>query len=125
MSYEFDSHKPIYLQLIELFSQQIVSGTWAAAAKVASVRDLALTYSVNPNTVQRALSELEREGLMYTERTSGRYITQDQNLIKDLRQKLAGDKVEQFISQMNALGCSRDELISLINMKWRSTHEID
>ncbi len=123
MSYEFDSHKPIYLQLIELFSQQIVSGAWAAGEKVASVRELALIYGVNPNTVQRALSEMEREGLMYTERTAGRYITNDQRLIQDVRQKLAGDKVEQFISQMNALGCSKDELVHLINMKWRSNHE--
>ena len=123
MSYEFDSHKPIYLQLIELFSQQIVSGAWAVGAKVASVRDLALTYGVNPNTVQRALGELEREGLMYSERTAGRYITKDQHLIQDVRQKLAGDKVEQFIAQMDALGCSRDELIQLINMKWRRDHE--
>lgn len=123
MSYEFDSHKPIYLQLIELFSQQIISGTWVVGAKVASVRELALTYGVNPNTVQRALSELEREGLMYTERTSGRYITNDQRLIQEVRQKLAGDKVEQLIAQMNALGCSRDELVRLINMKWGRSNE--
>ena len=118
MSYEFDSHKPIYLQLVELFSQLIAGGAWAAGMRVASVRDLAMTYGVNPNTLQRALSELEREGLMYTERTNGRFITEDQQRIDSVRQQLAQDRVEQFIQQMSALSCSKDELIRLIDQKW-------
>lgn len=125
MSYEFDSHKPIYLQLVELFSQMIASGGWAAGMRVGSVRDLAMEYGVNPNTLQRALSELEREGLMYTERTNGRFITDDQRLIDDVRQQLAQKRVGHFIQQMSALGCGKDELIRLIDQKWEEEHVND
>ena len=125
MSYEFDSHKPIYLQLVDLFGQLIASGAWAAGMRVASVRDLAMTYGVNPNTLQRALSELEREGLMFTERTNGRFITDDQQRINGVRQQLAQEKVEKFTQQMSALGCSKDELIDLINQKWGDENVTD
>lgn len=125
MSYTFDNQRPIYLQLQEIFSQMIVSGSWVPGERVASVRELAVTYGVNPNTVQRALSELERDGLMYTERTSGRFITEDQQLINRIRQQLASEIVEHFLSQMTTLGCSKEELLTLINKKWRASHVSD
>ena len=125
MSYEFDNHAPIYLQLIELFSQKIVNGSWPAGDRVASVRELALEFGVNPNTVQRALAEMEREGMMYTERTSGRFITQNQQLISDTRQQLAEEKIDQFINQMQGLGLGRDELKQLIDRKWGKNNGAD
>lgn len=125
MSYEFDNHAPIYLQLIELFSQKIVNGSWPAGDRVASVRELAMEFGVNPNTVQRALAEMEREGMMYTERTSGRFITQDQQLISDTRQQLAEEKIDQFINQMQGLGLGRDELKQLIDRKWGKNNGAD
>jgi GntR family transcriptional regulator len=125
LSYIFDNQRPIYLQLQEFFSQLIVSGSWAPGERVASVRELAMTYGVNPNTMQRALSELERDGLMYTERTSGRFITEDQQLIDRIRRELASEIVEHFLSQMTTLGCSKEELLTLINKKWRVSHVSD
>lgn len=125
MSYTFDNQRPIYLQLQEIFSQMIVSGSWVPGERVASVRELAVTYGVNPNTVQRALSELERDGLMYTERTSGRFITEDQQLISRIRQQLASEIVEHFLSQMTTLGCNKEELLALIDKKWRASHVSD
>lgn len=125
MSYEFDNHAPIYLQLIGLFNQKIVNGSWTAGDRVASVRELALEFGVNPNTVQRALAEMEREGMMYTERTSGRFITQDQQLISDTRQQLAEEKIDQFINQMQGLGLGRDELKQLIDRKWGKNNGAD
>jgi DNA-binding transcriptional regulator YhcF (GntR family) len=125
VSYEFDNHAPIYLQLIELFNQKIVNGSWTAGDRVASVRELALEFGVNPNTVQRALAEMEREGMMYTERTSGRFITQDQQLISDTRQQLAEEKIDQFINQMQGLGLGRDELKQLIDRKWGKNNGAD
>ncbi|NCC49322.1 MAG: hypothetical protein EOM13_09760 [Clostridia bacterium] len=71
------------------------------------------------------MSELEREGLLFTERTSGRFITRDQTLIKSIRQKLAREKTGQYIAQMTALGCSKEELVELIQQNWRSDHVID
>lgn len=125
MSYVFDNQRPIYLQLQEIFSQLIVSGFWPPGERIASVRELAMTYGVNPNTVQRALSELERDGLMHTERTSGRFVTDDQKLIEQVRQRLARDKVEQLIQQITVLGCGKEELLRLIDEKWGLSHESD
>ena len=93
--WNFNSDKPIYCQLIEQFRLKILSGEYPPGSKVASVRELAHEACVNPNTVQRAFSELEREGLVYTQRTSGRYITADQELISRCRSRTAAAKREQ------------------------------
>ena len=114
MSWNLDSDRPIFLQIVEHIQTDIVSGTLPPGAKVPSVRELASEASVNPNTMQRALSELERMGLMRTERTSGRYVTQDQALIDSLKQDIASSKVRGFLSGMKQLGLTGDEIISLI-----------
>lgn len=114
MSYEFDSQTPIYLQLLQLFRQHIAGGSWAPGERVASVRELALAYGVNPNTVQRSLSELEREGLAYTERTSGRFITTETQRIAAVRDQLAGQLVERFLAQMRELGYDQAQLQALL-----------
>jgi GntR family transcriptional regulator len=119
MGIDFDSGQPIYLQLVRYFSIRIVCGEWTLGARVMSVRDLAIEYGVNPNTVQKALSELERQGLVYSERTSGRYITQDQEKILAIRSGLILEEIQDFIRQMDVLGCSKQEWMKLIedNMK--------
>ena len=71
---------PIYLQIIEKIKAKIISGEWRAGDRVPPVRELSLSFGVNPNTMQRSLSELEREGLLYSERTAGRFVTADENL---------------------------------------------
>ena len=92
MTASFNQHEPIYIQLLERFRARIVNGSWEPGARIDSVRALALEYGVNPNTIQRALSELEREGLAYSERTAGRFITEDQAQIDALRGRLADDE---------------------------------
>ena len=82
MNYTFDNERPIYIQLVEKLRIEIVSGKLKPGERIASVRELAFTTKVNPNTMQKALVELEGEGLIYTERTNGKFITTDQNLIE-------------------------------------------
>ena len=99
-----DGKTPIYVQLVEIFKVRIANGSWPIGTKMDTVRDLAVRYQVNPNTVQRALSELEREGLVYAERTSGRYITSDAEKVKTARADLASLRIREFTEQMTLLG---------------------
>lgn len=115
MSWNLDSDRPIFVQIIEHLEYDIVSGYLSPGSKVPSVRELASEASVNPNTMQRALSEMERQGLMRTERTSGRYVTDDEGVIISLKKNLAGIGVDSFIKQMKRLGLERDEVIKMIN----------
>ncbi|MDF9824723.1 GntR family transcriptional regulator [Breznakia sp. PF5-3] len=110
----FDPNIPIYLQIMDEFKKNIVSNNFTLGSKVKSVRDLAIEYGVNPNTVQRALSELEREGLLRSERTSGRYISDDEELIKKLKVEQATAIVDRFISDMRALGFTNKMIMETI-----------
>ena len=111
---EFDTALPIYIQIIEGIKRQIASGKRAPGSRVESVRELDQKMGVNPNTGQRAFAELEREGLMYTERTSGRYITADAERIARLRKELAGDMIREFVERMLRSGFTDDEIIALV-----------
>lgn len=115
MPWNLDSDRPIFIQIIEKIQMDIISGLYAPGDKLPSVRELAQEASVNPNTMQKALSELERTGLVYSQRTSGRYITEDKAMITDLKSKLAKDMVTQFLDNMQKLGIPEDEVISLIS----------
>jgi GntR family transcriptional regulator len=115
---EFNASVPIYLQIIDLIRQAVVSGSWPAGGKVPSVRDLAIEYGVNPNTVQRALSELERDGLLYAERTAGRFVTTDQALIGRLRLEQAERQIDRFREQMAALGYTEENVLQMMRRKW-------
>lgn len=117
MTEVFDPNIPIYLQLIESVKRRIVSGELALGQRLPSVRDLAQTYEVNPNTAQRALSELEREGLVYSERTAGRFITNDGGLIAMTRTELAEKQIDQFITEMQRLGFTKQQLLSELEQK--------
>ena len=110
----FDDNTPIYLQLMKLFTIRIAGGEWKAGDRVVSVRDLAVEFKVNPNTVQRALAELERDGLVFSERTSGRYITSEEGKIQRARSMLAEQEVAQFTLHMKQLGYGRKEWIALV-----------
>ncbi len=114
MSWNLDSDRPIFVQIIEHLEYDIVSGSLSPGAKVPSVRELASEAAVNPNTMQRALSEMERLGLMRTERTSGRYVTDDEGVITSLKKDLASVGVDGFIKQMKRLGLDRDEVLKLV-----------
>ena len=111
---EFQSNIPIYLQIMDDIKQQIVSGKLKPGDKLASVRDLAMQYGVNPNTMQKALSELEWEKLLYTMRTAGRYVTEDAALIGVLREQLAQERIIGFFNELQQLGYQNEEILNLL-----------
>ena len=117
MNTEFDNFRPIYIQIIEEMKLKIVSGKYKSNEQLPSVRALAIDFKVNPNTVQRAYSELERCGLVYTDRTNGRFVTENETLIKTLRKSLAKEKIEFFLSDMENLGLNRNEIINYLENK--------
>ncbi len=104
MKYTFDNERPIYIQLVEMIRVDIVSGKYQKGDKLPSVRELALIMQVNPNTMQKALSELEQEKLIYTERTNGKYVTKDEKLIEKTKKELAQDKVNSYLNSMKSIG---------------------
>ncbi len=114
MPWNLDNERPIYLQLMERIQRDIISGVYKTGDRLPSVRDLAMDAAVNPNTMQKALSELERSGLVYSHRTSGRFITDDQPLIRKMREELAGECVRQFLAQMQDLGFEDNETVEML-----------
>ena len=114
MSWEFDANRPIYLQLMEQLKINIITGVYPPGSKIPSVRELAMETGVNPNTMQRALTELERENLLYSQRTNGRFVTEDENMIKALQQTLAEQQIKEFIANMKTIGLKRQEIIDLL-----------
>ncbi len=111
---DFQSNIPIYLQIMDDIKLQIVSGRLKPGDKLASVRDLAMQYGVNPNTMQKALSELEWEKLLYTMRTAGRYVTEDAALIATLRAALAQERIATVFDELQQLGYKNEEIIQLL-----------
>ena len=114
MQWKFDGSAPIYSQLVEQIKLGIVSGEWIPGLRVPAVRELAVDAGVNPNTMQRALQELERQGLMFSQRTSGRFVTEDREMIEDAKRTLANRHITAFIRQMQALGYTRQEIVALL-----------
>lgn len=114
MPWNFNSTTPIYVQITEHIRLSIAVGEYKAGDKLMSVRELAAEAEVNPNTMQKALAELERDGLLYTHRTSGRFITKDEQSIAKLRKQLAEEQLEIFLSKMYRLGYSQEEASELL-----------
>lgn len=114
MERKFDNKKPIYMQIIEEIKLLIVSGTLAPGEKMDSVRELAQNFGVNPNTMQRALAELERENLLYTERTSGKFVTSDGGLIMAVRDLLAEEELKRFLNYMEKISYTKEDVIEKI-----------
>lgn len=114
MSWTLDNDRPIYLQLMERIQRDIIAGVYQPGDKLPSVRDLALEAAVNPNTMQKALSELERSGLVYSQRTSGRFITEDTEVLTQMKKELATEHIQEFFQKMEQLGFSRAELLTLV-----------
>lgn len=114
MPWNLDSSRPIYLQIIERVQMDIITGRYQPGDKLPSVRDLAQEAAVNPNTMQKALSELERSGLIYSQRTSGRFITEDKELIHQMKKELAAAEVSAFVAHMKQLGMTPEEIRQLL-----------
>ena len=113
MSWNLDHNMPIYLQLMDRIQRDIISGRYGPGDKLPSVRELAVEAAVNPNTMQKALSELERRGLVYSQRTSGRFITEDEELIKELKKEQAAGYLAEFMANMHNLGLKDEEIRAL------------
>lgn len=114
MSWDLNSDRPIFIQIIEKIQMDIISGLYRPGDKLPSVRELAAEASVNPNTMQKALSELERTGLVYSQRTSGRYITEDTAMIGRLKETLAKGIISDFFWHMEKLGFQKEEALALL-----------
>ena len=123
MGWQLGKDRPIYVQLVEELQSRIVSGHYPSGSKIASVRDLAAAAGVNPNTMQRALAQLESEGLVRTERTSGRYVTEDTNLIEQLRAAAAHDIAADFLEKMRSIGYTPEKAAALLE-HW-DTEEVE
>lgn len=115
MQWHFEKDRPIYTQIIEEIERFVISGQYPPNSKIPSIRDLSIEANVNPNTVQRALSELERVGLIVTQRTNGKFVTDDMELINNIKEKFAYETVSTFIERMHAIGIdSKEEIIKII-----------
>lgn len=115
MPWNLDSDRPIFLQIIDKLQTDIISGSYHPGDKLPSVRELAQDASVNPNTMQKALSELERTGLVYSQRTSGRFITKDKDMIYALKEQQAQALTKQFLQSMQKLGFQKEEILSFLS----------
>lgn len=114
MDWKFRNDIPIYSQLIEQIELRIVSGVYAPGERLQSVRDMSMEAGVNPNTMQRALQELERQGMVYSQRTAGRFVTEDSTLIAAAKKALAKKHIEDYIQSMAKIGFSGDEMIAVL-----------
>ena len=117
MEWKFRSDLPIYSQLIEQIKLGIVSGSFLPGERLASVRDMATEAGVNPNTMQRALQELERDGMVYSQRTAGRFVTENMQVIERAKKKLAEEQIRSFLEAMKKLGYRQEEIPALLKEK--------
>lgn len=122
MNFNFDNNRPIYIQLVEQLEMFIISGQISPGERLPSVRELALKTKVNPNTMQKALIELEDIGLIYTERTNGKFVTKDKKIIDSYREKYAKEKSLEYLSDMKNLRFSNEEIVNYLKkiggIKW-------
>ena len=124
MAEQFDSSRPIYAQLVERLKAKILAGIYPPGGHLDSVRDLAAAAGVNPNTMQRALAQLETEGLVRTERTAGRYVTEDQALIEQLRAEAARNLTAEFLEKMRGIGYGLEQAAVLLE-RWNEKEGIN
>lgn len=122
MPWELDENLPIYLQLIEELEKRIINGTYQPGCKLPAVRELAADAGVNPNTMQRALAQMEQSGLIYTQRTSGRFLTDDREKIERLRRDAANGLIRDFLRKMREIGIEIDEVCRLIQSHEEEKH---
>lgn len=118
MGERFDMSRPIYAQIVERLKAKILAGAYPPGGHLDSVRDMAAAAGVNPNTMQRALAELERTGLVYTQRTAGRFVTEDAAVIDSAKQELAHQQIGAFLHRMERMGYDREQTAQLVR-SWK------
>ena len=114
MDFIFEMDRPIYIQLVEQLKLYIITGKLVSGSRIPSVRDFAMQAKVNPNTMQKALIELEEEGLIYTERTNGKFVTENKELIQNMKKNLAQKTGEEYLNAMKKIGVSKEEAIKYL-----------
>ena len=114
MEYNFNNNTPIYSQISQILKIKIISGEYPPGDRLPSVRDLALLLKANPNTVQRALSELETDGLIYTERTNGKFVTEDGGLISKYKSEYANSITREYFESMQKIGFGKTDVINYL-----------
>ena len=115
MGFEFKNDIPIYIQIVEQVKRDIILGKYKSKEKIPSVREFSMEFAVNPNTIVKALTELEQEGLIYTERTNGKFVTENQDIINKAKRESVSKTMEEFFSSMALLGYDRESVIKMIN----------
>ncbi len=123
MRWEFHNEAPIYAQVMERVERMIVSGGLSPGERLPSVRVFAQEAGVNPNTMQKALTELERGGLIYSQRTSGHFVTEDQDVIAAVREELAAIQADRFLQSMRELGFTSAQTAELLHLKLEQKEE--
>lgn len=122
MQWKLSDDRPIYVQLMETITAAVASGTLAAGSRLPSVREMAAQAGVNPNTMQRALAELERDGLLYSQRTAGRFVTDQSDRITQKRKELAMQQIRIFLSSMKEMGYTSEQTLNLIQQAVKEEH---
>ena len=117
MEWNLDDSRPIWPQLKEQLLREIIAGRYAMGGPFPTVRDLSEDAGVNRNTMQRAMADLEADGFLITNRTAGRVVTTDENLIGEMKRKLAEQNVEKFIGEMAAIGYTAEDVVEMIKEK--------
>lgn len=117
MDWKLDDGRPIWPQLSQQLARRIIAGVYPPGSRLPSVRELAAEAGVNPNTMQRALTELERDGLVYSQRTAGRFVTEDKAMIETAKRALAERHITAFLDAMTRLGYQREEVINMLRQE--------
>ena len=114
MEFTFENNIPIYIQLLDYMKIYLISGVFKTGEKLPSVREFAATFKVNPNTMQKALSELENMNLIYTERTNGKYVTKDKKVIEKLKDEYATTLAKSYFQGMKRIGLGKADSINYL-----------
>ncbi|MCD2347835.1 GntR family transcriptional regulator [Clostridium guangxiense] len=114
---QYDNNIPIYIQIINSIKADIINGKLKTGDKLPSIREMAVKFKVNPNTLQRVYQELERANITYTQRGTGSFIREDENMVKNLKREMATEVVENFIESIKSFGFDDEEIIKVIKEK--------
>ena len=125
MYIEFNDKTPIYLQIMDLIKMDIVTGKLKATDKLPSVREMAVNLKVNPNTLQRSYQELERLGIVYTQRGMGTFVGEEKNMVEDLKKEMAKEVIDSFILRMKSLGFTDSEIIKSVSSETMEVKQND
>ena len=115
MPFSFNNQTPIYFQIIEYIKTEIITGRYKSGEKIPSVREFSAMFEVNPNTVQKALLELEDINLIVTERTSGKFVTEDIGVIEKIKKQTVDSLILEFYKNMGALGIDKEKALKILN----------